>query len=166
MAREINKRRGKAYHEAGHAVVAYQMGGWVDSLDIAGRGCANFSVATVDDTTERVSVIYCAGWLAEWRWHRQGSRFRRRECLKFIIEATRGEIDEERAGDVQSSILRLIRDCDATDEELIARFRDYENEAARLIDTPAIWNQIKRLVPPLIQHGKLTQEQVEEILSG
>ena len=80
-------RSAAAYHEAGHAVVGFWYG-WV----IEPRGVeidfptndAVFACSAFAYTIEARAVVAMAGWLAELKWHRQGSTSHDAELIQIL----------------------------------------------------------------------------------
>jgi hypothetical protein len=75
---DIDQRHAAAYHEAGQAVMAFYLGGWVNDAGVAideRRYCGLSLPFEHDAQTKERFLLLCdlAGWRAEHLWHGKGS---------------------------------------------------------------------------------------------
>jgi hypothetical protein len=97
------QRQASAYHEAGHAVVGYYFGAWLnpEGVEIDARQYTGLRFRPWDYTTETRVIVSMAGWLAEHKYHRGGRRGFVNEDTAYCLEAVRDGMDEERKAQAQ-----------------------------------------------------------------
>ena len=91
------QRRAAAYHEAGHAVVAYLVGWWVndEGVEIDDRQYTGLRCYVQDHNIPGRALICLAGRLAEYKWLRQPGRCRYSDDdLQSIIDDIRYDQEE------------------------------------------------------------------------
>jgi hypothetical protein len=161
-----------AYHEAGHAVVAYQIKWWVRYVEIEGVGQGQrdytaVSLAPYDNNLWRQVKNKCAGHLSGWKYDNQGEQFRTDRYLKEELDSYRyDEVeDENELGDAMGSLALILQENPAwTDNQIFAEFRIHEYECWELIEEPNVWQGIEKVATALLEEGKLLQEEVESLL--
>ncbi|WP_321528308.1 hypothetical protein [Sedimenticola selenatireducens] len=158
-----------AYHEAGHTVIAYQVGWWVRyvAIERVGDGKRDYTAVSCrswDHTAWRRVIINCAGWQAGCK-HDPRHSFKidtdsLKEDLEFYID------DELEEGD-QLDSLRAIREeqPDRSDSEIIDCFRSLEAECWEMLNNPEIWANVVKVAEALLVKGKLLQDEVEALLN-
>ena len=161
-----------AYHEAAHAVMAYIHGGWVnqEGIEIAGvgpgtRDYAGYSFQSIFSYTWAVAIqISIAGRMAELKFAGMNC-LRMTERLEYFIDDLRLCDGEDSEGDDREVFEILIGQYpEASDEELIRFYREYEKDTLKYLDDPDVWSSIKAVVDRLLEKGKLSQGEVEEVL--
>jgi hypothetical protein len=153
-----------AYHEAGHAVVGFWYGWTIgaNGVEIDAQECCSFAGGAIAHTIEARAVVAMAGWLAELKWHRQGSANHDGELIS-VLEAHNWGQAFVNLNDEQLVVNALVGKSDPatveTDEFLagIEAFRQYAYE---LISRPPIWRAIRKVARALLAHGKLSDTEV------
>ncbi len=169
MHKDEKIAKAASYHEAGHAVMAYQYGWWVNHEGVeverrqyTGLRCHGFAKSPTQEIP-----ISLAGWLSEHRFHGLGGRFRKDEDLQNILDALEWPDDDEDESD-DAAVFRLIKDMypDDSDGDLIARYREWEQEVWGWLGDAELWTKVERVAESLWQHKKLTAKQVEQLIDG
>jgi hypothetical protein len=146
-----------AYHEAGHAAVAFSFGLHLEGVWIhppSDRGITKLTNAEQPTTLQHV-LIALAGGRAEKRLDPSGSdRIASIEDEILALHAVSKCLRSHRKGRLDHYIDRL---CDRTDSRLSRR-------CACIVDEH--WIAIGRLAPMLAEHLDLTGEEAEFLLSG
>src|SRR5690349_7419684 len=134
-------RGADAYHEAGHAVIAYEMGWWVnhEGVEIEERQYCGLRRYLEDNTIEKDACVTLAGWCAEHKWHGRG-QIGDEQALLSMMDAIRGGYGDDYPGDMCDTLTRLIsEDPDADDAEVLARYAAYQQQVKDLLAEPRIW---------------------------
>jgi hypothetical protein len=170
------RRKAAAYHEAGHAVVAVLVAGWdispggvyIEGGHKSGRGFSGHRLPAWDANSEwRHANVYLAGRIAENKWHGLGKELTDDE-LGDIIADLRGHKDPYwYDGDGADLILLLIRlNPDASDAELISRYRQHGADAAANMEAPEIWPAIERLAAELLATGRVDRDTAHRLIGA
>lgn len=163
-----------AYHEAGHAVVAYQLGWWVRYIEIEGVGegskdYTGLSSYEYDRTYWRRVSINCAGWLSGWKNDKKGLRLQPDNHLEYILEDLKAaplEEEEQAADDYDSLIAIRTEYPNWKDEQVIQEFRQMEEGCWEMLADPTVWRQINGVASLLLSKGKITREEAEAVLES
>jgi hypothetical protein len=166
-----SQRDATAYHEAGHAVVAYVFGWWVAGrgIDIDAGQEVELSYRQIDRTLDAEVVVSLAGWVAEFKLHGTGVR-RSEDAETLLLEIQMARLDPDNwdvdGTDNLTVFARLLSDNPAAaDEILLERYGAHEAATVRLLDEPIVWAAVERVAAVLIEHGKLSAVGVEVLLS-
>jgi len=166
MNKELN-HWAACYHEAGHAVSAYQVGWWVNSegVEVGAKECTGLGCREIDYTPWRRAYVFMGGLMAEYKFLRLKS-FPREAELADILAAVRA--GERRDGD-ESEILRALADQfpDAPDADLIDLYKEYRRVLLKEMDTGnGFWNRITHLAEALFRKPRLSPDEVEALLEN
>jgi hypothetical protein len=168
--RDPNVRRtAAAYHEAGHAVVAYWFGWWLndEGVEIDDRWYTGCRKLVLDNTVEAQICQAMAGWLSEHKWHGLGSDYFGDENALYGLYLARNynphdpdDFEFEEAGDIADIALMLYEaDSEITDEEFLKALAPYRERARKILDEAEVWRAIEKLAAALLASGKLSDEE-------
>ncbi|MBI5533124.1 MAG: hypothetical protein HY898_10430 [Deltaproteobacteria bacterium] len=153
----VNKEERRRYHEAGHVIVCRALGVAVESLNFKPAGPGDTSVKVPDtldlgdNKPECILQIFMAGILAdELLCDRRGSPLR----------AGSGFFGEDGA-----KCLQWLNESSAGDRQAQRRLLDEQIEEARR-KLLANWPAVERVAAALQEHGTLTSEQIDALVSG
>jgi hypothetical protein len=135
--------RATAYHESAHCVVRRYFGATIAGLWVNNEGRGNCRFRMPDGDLEKDMFGSLAGSLAEARM--------------------RGHTDSECFGDHRRALgcaLRLANG-DAARAELYLQWA----EARTVLLVEKLWPQITKLAKALLEHGKLTGKEIEELVT-
>ena len=145
---DIDQRHAAAYHEAGHAVMAFYLGGWVndEGVEIDERRYCGLGFPFGHDAQAKERfLLLCdlAGWRAEHLWHGKGSSrdgYPDEELFAVLEDRRQGWDDYD--GDDADAVDAMIKVWPAaTDDELAQRYTDYSERASlRRKPTPYWWS--------------------------
>jgi hypothetical protein len=78
LSQDELQRHASACHEAAHAVVAYNVGFWVndEGVEIDDRQYTGYRLREIDNTTWRRLNVALAGWIGEHLWYGKGNQLR------------------------------------------------------------------------------------------
>ena len=164
-------REAAAYHEAGHAVISITCGWSVnrEGVEIDERTYTGLELSPRDNTPWRRIRINLAGWLSEYKYHGLGG-LREDADLQYMLEMakTPESADEEDIGsDDFNTFKALLEDYpEATDKELLAKYREYQNEVMESLNDPNIWKAIEVLAAELIKKGKVEGDEANELIGS
>ncbi len=169
MYKDEMQRMAAAYHEAGHAVIAYQVGCWVnpDGVEIDRRQYTGLCCREYDHNEWRRVWTALAGWLSEYCWHGRGG-FHSDMDLEYCINEARLDEDETMGGegdDIEVFSAILESHSDSTDETLIAIYRKYEKEVWETLADDRVWSAITEVAEALFKKGALTASEVEALMA-
>jgi hypothetical protein len=153
------------YHEAGHAVFAYEVGWWVnyEGVEVGNREYTGIGCLEIDYTPWRRACVFMAGLMAEYKFLHLKS-FPRDAELSNILTAVRAGHQQE--GD-EAEILRALVDQfpDAPDGDLIDLYREYQQVLLYEMEkSDSLWNRIQKIAQALFQKPRLTADEVEALL--
>jgi hypothetical protein len=166
-----------AYHEAGHVVVAYWYGWWLneDGVEIDDRWYAGMRSPALLYTTEARVITLMAGRLAEHKYHGLGNgRFDDDGALELLgvarrIQAGEEIIDEdsEWSGDCTDIAVVLVEDNPTmTDHEYVRTLRTYQKKTRLILNKPAVWRAVKKVAEALLTTGRLTDGEARAAIAG
>jgi hypothetical protein len=165
---EPDQRVHDAYHEAGHTVMGYYFGWFLNPEGVVEIGdqpyCDLRSYRW--DNAEFKSVSVClAGWGAEMRIAPHLALPREADHLADLIFDVRyegGDFDDTDDGKVLARLLQTRPD--ASDDDLITVYRSYEAQTASILRQSDVWSSIERVANALLQHGKLSHDDVVDLI--
>ena len=162
---QITDHWAACYHEAGHAILAYEVGWWVnfEGLEVDGQEYTGLGCREIDFTPWRRIWVHLAGLMAESKLL-QREPFRGRDGLYHILSDVKtGRNVTGDAGEVLRAI--LVQFPNSTDQELINAYQEYERELWKEInDNQALWQRIDCVAKALYEKNKLTADEVEDLL--
>ena len=92
------------------------------------------------------------------------------DLLFHIDEVRDGEDcfwEADVADDDAQTFARILEEYpDATDDELISHYREYEKQTAALLEKDEIWGTIEKLARALLERGKLSKDETRPIIYG
>ncbi len=152
-------RAAAAYHEAGHAVAGLWFG-WVigqKGIEIDTNQRCNFGCAAFAYTIEARAVVAMAGWLAERKWHGQGSANWDDDLIHVLNAHSWGQIIV--GSDEQQVVKALVGERDpenvATDEFLLG-VHAFREQAMALMSRRPVWRAVRQVARALLANGKLS----------
>lgn len=161
-------RRAAAYHQAGHAVLAYWFGWWLndEGVEIDDRQHAGTRRLSPDDSTEAAVIQALAGWLCEHKWHGQGHA---RLAIEEVFELARDHDPEDEefrhAGDLADVALTLLRtNPEITPKEFVKAFWAYGDQAEKILAEEPVWRAVEKLASALLASGSLSDEEAREAI--
>jgi hypothetical protein len=163
------QRCAAAYHEAGHAIVGYTVGWWIndEGVEIGQRQYTGLRCYPEYITTDNQVAVDLAGWLAEFKWHGRGGLFDDEELIFAIEDARLDNSDELSEADGEDNFYaldRLLRDDpDATDIAVLAQYRMHQRRIIKLLDDPDVWRAIETIANLLIESGKIHDDDVRRV---
>jgi hypothetical protein len=162
-------RSSSAYHEAGHAVIATTCGWSVnhEGVEIDDRAYTGLELSVWDNNTWRQIHVNLAGWLSEHKFHGLGG-LREEADLEYLIQLSKAPEtadDMDIVSDDFCTFEALLEDYpDATDKELISKYREYQREVTEELNEPHIWNAVETLATELIKKGKVEGDDANELI--
>jgi len=162
------QRRAAAYHEAGHAVIAWMVGFEISSkgVDIDLRQYTGLQIhryhQTADDYTDNVVAFNMAGWLSEYKDNGLGG-FRDDDALQFEIDELpfhdsdikdgSGNAFEEDGDNYSTFKLLFDLNPDLSDEEAMALYRQHQDRVWKMLHDHDIWSAMEHVASLLIDKG-------------
>ena len=162
-------REATAYHEAGHAVIAVTCGWSVnhEGVEIDEREYTGFTLLLRENSPTQRIHVNLAGWLSEHKFHGLGG-LREDDDLQSVLDMARNPVfadEDDRGADDFGTFEALLEDYPgATDEELIAKYREYQNDVMDELDDPDVWKTIEILAALLLKKGKVEGEEANELI--
>jgi hypothetical protein len=170
--RALLDRMAAAYHEAGHAVIAYRCRWWIgrEGVEIGRRQHTGLSGYERDRLMHEPHVSL-AGRLAENKWRGLRNPFLARSALercRRIVENAGGRAAP--GGDVLDDDVSVVReivrlDPTASAPEIARLFSLFEGETWDLINDPEVWRSIGEVAEALKAKSRLTASEVEKLLT-
>jgi hypothetical protein len=166
-----------AYHEAGHVVVAYWYGWWLneDGVEIDARWYTGMRSPVLLYTTEARVVTSMAGQMAEHKYHGLGNgRFDNEGALELLevarcIHRSEAILDEESewSGDDTDIAVVLVEDNPTiTDHEYVRTLRTYQKKTRLILNKPAVWRAVMKVAEALLDTGRLTDTEARAAIAG
>jgi hypothetical protein len=163
-----------AYHEAGHVVVVYWYGWWLnaDGVEIDTRSYTETRSPALLYTTEARVVMLMAGRIAEHKYHGlDNARFdddSGLEVLEVVRRIHHGEeilVEEwDWSGDCTDIAVVLVEEKRAiTDHEYVRALRTYQKKTRLILNKPAA---VKKVTEALLEAGRLTDAQARAAIAG
>jgi hypothetical protein len=156
-----------AYHEASHAVVAYEFGWLVrrGGVRIGAWAHARLWCPTGTDTTRANICVHMAGLLAEEKFLQVQWRFEE-DVIKNLRAVRAGQNDElGYPSDLRAIALALFDDDPPIRFSEARRAIAYlRNETNALLDDPRIWRGVERVAKVLFRRRYLSPRAVRQLL--
>jgi hypothetical protein len=176
-----------AYHEAGHAVVNYWFGGWLnpDGVEIVKRWYTGTRCPKIYYTTEARVVGTIAGYVAEDKFHGgdlsnifddstllfnalELAREMQREGISVeeLAKWDQGR-SEDASGDDGLVAATLVEVKPAiTNKEYKKKVRIHLEQTRRLLNEPAVWRAVRKLAVGLLKSGRLSNEEAIAVIGS
>ena len=109
-----------------------------------------------------------AGWLAELKWHRQGSTSHDAELIQILDGHDWAQVLVE-VDDEQQVVRALIGNADPEAvefEDFFAEIYAFRQYAYELISRPAIWRAIRSVARALLSNGKLSNRNIVNVIGS
>jgi hypothetical protein len=152
-----------AYHEAGHAVAGFWFG-WVigqKGIEIDQHQCCNFGCTAFAYTIEARAVVAMAGWLAERKWHGQGSVNWDDDLIHILDAHDWGQVivgDDEQH--VAKALVGNRESEDVETKEFMVAVHVFREQTMALMSNPPFWRAVRQLARALLLRGKLSDLEV------
>ena len=162
----ILDRKAAAFHEAGHVVMAYCMGWWVnsDGVEIDARQNSGLSYPSTNRDQKAYGMICLAGWESEHTWHGKGGR-RDRKSLTADLARVQQNRDCDDWGDVEEMFTAMIGwypICKPLERIRLAVA--FLRQTRVMLKRPEIWQAITTLAQLLLNRGHMSALEVEHAL--
>jgi len=157
------ERASAAYHEAGHAVAGLWFGWTVGrhGIEIDEHQRCTFACSAYAYTTEARAVVAMAGWLAERKWHGQGSGNWDTQLVHILDAHAWGQVI---VGDDEQQVVKALvghREADDIEtEEFLLAVHAFREHTIGLLARPPFWRAVRRVTRALLSHGKLSDVEV------
>jgi hypothetical protein len=159
-----------AYHEAGHAVAAYEFGWYLRHGGVRIGKNAEARLRTPDElrTSEAEIIVTLAGWVAEAKYCGVKSLVAYNEIFDWIEdfrrnpEACNGPSSFNDPHDVARPLLKAYPHL--SDRGAYRMVRRYERETAALLAEPRVWSAVERLAAALLRRGQLSHAAAVNLL--
>ena len=170
--RGVDRRCAMACHEAGRAVMAIRLGGWLGGhgVEIDHRQYCHTEWPDDGDasTKEQRQVLFAlAGWRAEYLWHGEGSS---RDGLPddvtlFALKCIRNGWSECDGTDDSCAFRAMLAKWPAaTDEELAQRYANFSAECYAILRRRRVRKAVERVAEKLIERGRLSSDEAREAI--
>jgi hypothetical protein len=159
-----------AYHEAGHAVVAYEFGWYLRHGGVRIGKIAEACMRTPGElrTAEAEIVVALAGWVAEAKWRGVKSLVAYDEILEWVEDFRRNPKTCDRLTswtdphDVARPLVKAYPRI--SDRAAYRMVRQYERETIALLDEPRMWSAVERMAAALLCRGQLSHATAVNLL--
>ena len=167
-----------AYHEAGHVVVAYWYGWWLnsDGVEIDARWYTGVRTPKLYYSSEARVVQSMAGRIGEHKFHGLGDgRFddcSALEQLELARRLHRGEVEdweeeEEFWNDSLVTARALVEDNPAiSDDEYVKALRAYQKKTRQILNKATVWRAVEKVATALLTTGRLTDAEARAAIGG
>ena len=159
-----------AYHEAGHAVAAYEFGWYLRHGGVRIGKNAEARLRTPDElrSSEAEIIVTLAGWVAEAKYCGVKSLVAYNEIFDWIEdfrrnpEACNCPSSFNDPHDVARPLLKAYPHL--SDRGAYRMVRRYERETAALLAEPRVWSAVERLAAALLRRGQLSHAAAVNLL--
>ena len=159
-----------AYHEAGHAVAAYEFGWYLRHGGVRIGKNAEARLRTPDElrTPEAEIVVTLAGWVVDAKYCGVKSLIAYDEILDWIKDLRRNPKAYNRLTsfndphDVARPLLKAYPHF--SDRGIYQMVRRYERDTAALLAEPRVWSAVERLAAALLRRGQLSHAAAVNLL--
>jgi hypothetical protein len=159
-----------AFHEAGHAVVAYEYGWYLRHGGVRIGKNAEARLRTPDElrTPEAEIIVALAGWVADAKYCGVKSLVAYDEILDWIKDLRRNPEACNRLTsfndphDVARPLLKAYPHL--SDRGAYRMVQRYERETAALLAEPRVWSAVERLAAALLRRGQLSHAAAVNLL--
>ncbi len=155
-----------AYHEAGHAVMAYRVGWWIndDGIEIDRHQHTGLSFPGEDTNSRHAGMVCLAGWEAEHQFHGKGGMRNAASLLDDLHRVIDGTGCDD-WGDVEAMFQAMMTDNPGQPPAHYLRDGIECLHKTRIeLRNPVVWAAISRLAQALTERGSLDPESVERII--
>jgi hypothetical protein len=157
--------RATAHHEAGHVLCALAFGRAVADAQVAGQAHVTYAQGAAVRVTEE-SAVCCslAGDIAAGIARHRLLAPRQPEIVRYLDKARQGT-----AGGCDSCTIAkvlLVRDLDASDDELVERWLTYWRRCVELFDTVSFRAALGRLATALRERRRMSGADIEAVVSA
>ncbi|OWV79573.1 hypothetical protein ATY77_26665 [Rhizobium sp. R634] len=155
-----------AVHEAAHAVVALALGASVEDVGIepSGRAEIVYQMGNPIVVAEKSIVVAMAAAHAEnWALNWTCTAFD--ADIESNVDHTRSSPDCGCDRCVSMRFLTAVVGQEASTEQLFSRYRHYEADAIRLVQSPAVWRAICDLADELLLRGVVSGADATSIIA-
>jgi hypothetical protein len=174
MMDNMLQRYAAAFHEAGHAAVALDAGGWINHhgvfIDDNNLGHCGAQFRRIEYSVGTRIRYSLAGRLAERHWAGRPDNDRNYTCALEDLRDPDWWADRdpnETLGDDEAAVQALLDENPDIDEAgVLAAIAEHRSYLLKLFSRAFFWEKVERIALALLAYDKLDSEQVERIFWG